>query len=97
MSKTASKEEALAYLNSVGIDPVQLAVESGLAIRKARARLEVVVNDEDRAKFGAVTIYKIRANGFKKPMMGVFADDVPVLIEGLQNASAILNPEGEEA
>jgi len=73
-----------------GIDPQDLAT---LVAQSNRADTEVRVNDEDNVKFGQVSIYKVMSGGYARPKMGVDADGIPSLIEGLQAAFAELTPD----
>ena len=88
-----TKEEALQAAIDAGIDLTSLA--AALAPQAERADTEVRVNDEDNRKFGDASIYKVQANGFARPKMGVFADGIPNLIGQLEKALASIQPEKE--
>lgn len=92
MSLSADQQKALKTLESLGIDPVELVKQAGLAnvqIRQ-RASFEVIVNDEDNRKYGDVTIYKVQSNGFRAPKVGIAKTDLADLIERLQKAATQL-------
>ena len=79
-------------LEKLGVDPVQLVQEAGLANIQIRqfASFEVLVNDEESRKFGDCSIYKVQTNGYRQPKVGVFEHQIDGLIEQLQAAKAIL-------
>ena len=88
MSTSTEQTKALEMLEKLGIDPVQLVQEAGLAniVKVQHASFEVLVNDEANKKYGDVTIYKVQSNGYRTPKTGVFSKDLPGLIEQLQAA-----------
>ena len=59
---------------------------AGLANMRTTAQVIVRVNDADERKFGDVSILKIQANGFEKPVGGFRFAQLPELIAGLQQA-----------
>ena len=75
-----------------GIDPQDLAT---LVAQTNRADTEVRINDADNVKFGEVSVYKVQSNGYARPKLGVDADAIPGLIDGLQVAFATLRPDTE--
>ncbi len=79
--------EQQAVLESMTPEQVATAVA-----KLNRADTEVRINDEDNQKFGEVSLYKVQGSGYARPKMGIDADGIPGLIEGLQDAFATLNP-----
>jgi hypothetical protein len=90
----ATKEETLQAVKDAGINLADLAEALNPT---EHADTEVRVNDEDNRKYGDASIYKVQANGFARPKMGVFTDSIPNLIGQLQEAYAELQPEKEFA
>lgn len=87
---TPNAKEALELLEKLGITPDVLAAAAGLANVAVAARqhavFEVTINEEGDRKYGDVTIYKVQGNGFRAPKVGIYADDLPGLINQLQAA-----------
>ncbi len=59
---------------------------AGIANVRTTAQVVVRVNQGDELKFGNVSIIKIQANGFEKPVGGFTFDQVAELITQLQTA-----------
>lgn len=59
---------------------------AGLSNMRVTAEVIVRVNEGDERKFGDVSILKIQANGFEKPVGGFKFAQLPELIAGLQAA-----------
>lgn len=54
---------------------------------KTRGTVKVRVNTTDGArKFGDITIVKVKPNGYETPAAGVWADQIPGLIDALTAA-----------
>lgn len=85
MGLTAKQREVIE-----GISPEDLASIVGAA---NRASTEVRVNDTDDRKYGDVSIFKVQANGYARPKMGVYTKGIPALIEQLQTAFDVLENE----
>lgn len=59
---------------------------AGLSNMRVTAEVVVRVNGPDERKFGDVSIVKIQANGFERPIGGFKFEQLPELIAGLQTA-----------
>lgn len=59
---------------------------AGIANVRSTAEVQVRVNTGDEVKFGNVSILKIQANGFTRPVGGFTFAQLPDLIAGLQAA-----------
>lgn len=59
---------------------------AGLSNMRVTAEVTVRVNGPDERKFGDVSIVKIQANGFERPLGGFKFDQLPDLIAALQAA-----------
>lgn len=66
---------------------------AGLASMRTTAAVEVVVNSAEERKFGDVSIFKVQGNGYRKPAMGLFRDQIEPLIEQLGTALTALTTE----
>lgn len=82
-----SLDAARAAYEEAGLKKEQIdKLLSGLTAARTTAGLEVVVNPEGERKYGDVSIFKVQANGYRKPKMGVFTKDIQTLIDGLTQA-----------
>jgi outer membrane translocation and assembly module TamA len=61
---------------------------AGIANVRTTAEVQVRVNKGEEIKFGNVSIVKIQANGFVKPLGGFSFDQLPGLITQLEAAYA---------
>jgi hypothetical protein len=66
---------------------------AGLASMRTTASIEVVVNSAEERKFGDVSIFKVQGNGYRKPAMGLFREQIEPLIEQLGAALTALTTE----
>jgi hypothetical protein len=87
-------ESARAAFKAAGLsdDAIEQAL-AGLASMRTNAAIEVVVNSAEERKFGDVSIFKVQSNGYRKPAMGLFRDQIEPLIEQLGNALTALTTE----
>ena len=67
---------------------------AGLANMRTTATVEVRVNEGEERKFGDVSIVKIQANGYTRPVGGFQFAQLPELIAGL---TAALSASQEDA
>jgi hypothetical protein len=91
---TVNTEAARAAFEAAGLkgDALDRAL-AGIASMRTTATIEVVVNSAEERKFGDVSIFKVQGNGYRKPAMGLFRDQISVLIEQLQAAQTTLSDE----
>lgn len=59
---------------------------AGLANMRTTAEVVVRVNEGENRKYGHVSLIKIQANGFEKPVTGLRFEQIPGLIAQLQAA-----------
>lgn len=80
-------DAARGVLESAGLkgDALEDAL-AGIANVRTTAEVQVRVNRGEEIKFGNVSIIKIQANGFEKPLGGFTFDQLPSLITQLQTA-----------
>lgn len=91
---TVNTESARAAFEAAGLkgDALDRAM-AGISALRTTATIEVVVNGAEERKFGDVSIFKVQGNGYRKPAMGLFGDQIPALIEQLQAAQTVLSDE----
>lgn len=93
---TVNLQAAEGALRAAGVSEEEIGKAlAGLASLRTTAGIEVVVNPADERKYGDVSIFKVQANGYRKPAMGVFASQLPELIAGLQDAERLLTTQDE--
>ena len=84
-------ESARAAFEAAGLDAAAVdAALAGLASLRNTASIEVVVNSAEERKFGDVSIFKVQGNGYRKPAMGLFKDQIAPTIEALTDALSVL-------
>ena len=66
---------------------------AGIASMRTTASIEVVVNSAEERKFGDVSIFKVQGNGYRRPAMGLFREQIEPLIERLGAALTVLTTE----
>lgn len=91
---TVNTEAAKAAFEAAGLsgDALDRAL-AGVASLRTTATIEVVVNSAEERKFGDVSIFKVQGNGYRKPAMGLFRDQIEPLMEQLASAQTALSDE----
>lgn len=95
---TVNLEAAEGALRAAGLSDSDVTkAMQGLAAARSTAGIEVVVNPAEERKFGDVSIFKVQGNGYRKPVMGIFASQLPGLIAQLEDANGVLTTEQESS
>jgi len=91
-------EAAEGALRAAGVseDEIVKAIQ-GLATMRTTAGIEVVVNPAEERKYGDVSIFKVQGNGYRKPAMGIFENQLSDLIAQLEDALRVLTTASDES
>lgn len=89
---TVNTESARAAFVAAGLGEKEIEQAlAGLASLRNTATIEVVVNSAEERKFGDVSIFKVQGNGYRKPAMGLFKDQIQATIDALTDALEVLD------